>query len=89
MGFLSDVERASLTPSELVDKGTPIPTQVVSSDEYLPPRQNAAQREVEARLLDAGETSGHQPSAVFPDGGGHGGGVRGHEPGLRQCVRCL
>jgi predicted TIM-barrel fold metal-dependent hydrolase len=55
MGFLSDVERASLTPSELVDKGTPIPTQVVSSDEYLPPRQNAAQREVEARLLDMGD----------------------------------
>ena len=29
---------------------SPIPTQIVSSDEYLPPPQTAAQREVEARL---------------------------------------
>lgn len=55
MGFLTDAERASLIPSELVDKGTPIPTQIVSSDEYLPPAQNAAQREVEARMLDMGD----------------------------------
>jgi uncharacterized protein len=55
MGFLSDSERASLLPSEFVDKGLPLPTQIVSSDEYLPPRQNAAQREVEARLLDMGD----------------------------------
>jgi uncharacterized protein len=50
-GFLSDEEIAHLTPSELVDHRTPIPTQVVSSDEYYPAPQNAKQREVEARLL--------------------------------------
>ena len=55
MGFLSDEELATLIPSELVGEPTPIPTQVVSSDEYFPAAQNAKQREVEARLLDMGD----------------------------------
>jgi uncharacterized protein len=50
-GFLSDDEIAQLTPSELVAHRTPIPTQVVSSDEYYPGPQNQNQRKVEARLL--------------------------------------
>jgi hypothetical protein len=36
MGFLSDEDREKLTPSELLPNETPIPTQVVSSDEYYP-----------------------------------------------------
>jgi hypothetical protein len=36
MGFLSDEDRARLKPSELLAYETPIPTQVVSSDEYYP-----------------------------------------------------
>ena len=36
MGFLSDEDREQLTPSELLPHDTPIPTQVVSSDEYYP-----------------------------------------------------
>lgn len=50
-GMLSDEEIAGLVPSELIKERTPIPTQVVSSDEFYPDPQNAKQKEVEARLL--------------------------------------
>ena len=39
-GFLSDSELAELTPAELLPHQTPIPTQVVSSDEFAPDPQN-------------------------------------------------
>ena len=48
---LTDEEIAALMPSELVQYQTPIPTQIVSSDEFYPDPQNERQREVEARLL--------------------------------------
>jgi predicted TIM-barrel fold metal-dependent hydrolase len=48
---LTDEEIAALMPSELVPHQTPIPTQIVSSDEFYPDPQNERQREVEARLL--------------------------------------
>jgi uncharacterized protein len=51
MGFLSDDDRQKLTPSELLPYETPIPTQVVSSDEYYPFPQTEKQRELQARLL--------------------------------------
>jgi uncharacterized protein len=57
-GFLSDEEIARLTPSELVEHRTPIPTQIVSSDEYYPAPQNEKQREVEARLLAMADALG-------------------------------
>ncbi len=50
-GLLSDKELAELIPSELVPYNTPIPTQIVASDEYYPDPQNEKQREVEARVL--------------------------------------
>jgi hypothetical protein len=50
-GILTDEELAELVPSELVRHHTPIPTQVVSSDEFYPDPQNPQQREVETRLL--------------------------------------
>jgi hypothetical protein len=60
-GFLTDEERARLLPSELLPHPTPIPTQVVSSDEFYPDPQNSSQREVEARLLSiADELGGRQ-----------------------------
>jgi predicted TIM-barrel fold metal-dependent hydrolase len=37
------------------DLGTPVPTQVVSNGEYLPPPQTRAQKEVEARIQDRAE----------------------------------
>jgi uncharacterized protein len=48
---LTDEERAALMPAELCRYKTPIPTQIVSSDEFYPDPQNERQREVEARLL--------------------------------------
>ena len=52
MGFLTDDDREKLTPSELLPYDTPIPTQVVSSDEFYPYPQTEKQRELQARLLD-------------------------------------
>src|SRR3977135_1355580 len=48
---LTEEDLAVLMPSELVQHKTPIPTQMVSSDEFYPDPQNERQREVEARLL--------------------------------------
>ena len=60
-GMLSDEEIAELIPSEWVQHHTPIPTQIVASDEYYPDPQNEKQREVEARLLAmADELGGKQ-----------------------------
>ena len=47
---LTEEELAALMPSEFVQHQTPIPTQIVSSDEFVPMPQTAKQREVEARL---------------------------------------
>src|SRR6202795_2588010 len=48
---LTEEELAALMPSELLQYQTPIPTQIVSSDEFYPDPQNERQREVETRLL--------------------------------------
>jgi uncharacterized protein len=48
---LTDEERAALMPSELLQHRTPIPTQIVSSDEFYPDPQNERQKEVETRML--------------------------------------
>src|SRR4030081_1546534 len=48
---LTDEELAALMPSELCRYQTPIPTQIVASDEFYPDPQNERQREVESRLL--------------------------------------
>jgi uncharacterized protein len=59
-GFLSEKEIAELVPSELCPYQTPIPTQIVSSDEYYPDPQSEKQREVEARLLAMADDLGKQ-----------------------------
>jgi uncharacterized protein len=56
MGFLSDGDKALLMPSETLGDGTPIPTQIVSSDEFYPVPQTETQRKLHARLLDLGNT---------------------------------
>ncbi len=53
-GFLSPEELKKLKPAETASFPSPIPTQIVSSDEFYPQRQNKKQREVEARLKDMG-----------------------------------
>ncbi len=55
MRFLTDEDRARLTPSEFLEDATPIPTQMVSSDECLPFPQSEKQRELQARLLHLGD----------------------------------
>jgi hypothetical protein len=61
MGFLTEQEIKELNPSELLPHATPIPTQIVSSDEYTPPPQSEKQKQVEARLLAmADELGGKQ-----------------------------
>ena len=61
MGFLTEAEIAELVPSEFAPHATPIPTQIVSSDEFTPPPQSEQQKEVEARLLAmADELGGKQ-----------------------------
>src|SRR5580704_14391662 len=52
MRYLSDEMISGLLPAETSSFASPVPTQIVSSDEYLPIPQTAQQREVEARLVD-------------------------------------
>src|SRR5215471_21311585 len=52
MKFLSDEQLKELRPAETSSFPSPVPTQIVSSDEYLPVPQTRKQREVEARLKD-------------------------------------
>src|ERR1700723_400149 len=52
MRYLSDEMISGLLPAETSSFPSPMPTQIVSSDEYLPVPQTAQQREVEARLTD-------------------------------------
>ena len=49
--ILSDDDIAALVPAELAGERTPVPTAIVSSDEFYPTPQTDAQREVESRLL--------------------------------------
>jgi predicted TIM-barrel fold metal-dependent hydrolase len=53
MRFLSRDEMEQLRPAAEAF-ASPIPTQIVSSDEYMPAPQTAKQREVEARLKELG-----------------------------------
>jgi len=50
MKFIGPEQMHRLLPAEEAALPTPIPTQIVSSDEYLPAPQSQRQREVEARL---------------------------------------
>src|SRR5262249_61361597 len=56
MGLLSDRELAGLLPAETHAFAGPIPTQSVSSDEFVPVPQTRRQRRVEARVKELGET---------------------------------
>src|ERR1700687_2544450 len=61
MKFLTDEQLSQLQPAETSSFPSPVPTQIVSSDEYLPVPQSAKQREVEARLKEmSGALAKHQ-----------------------------
>jgi hypothetical protein len=48
--WLSEREQRLVAGAEEASAATPIPTQIVSNGEYLPPPQNATQRRVEQRI---------------------------------------
>jgi uncharacterized protein len=61
MRLLSDAELSQVLPAETHAFPGPLPTQIVSSDEYFPSPQSPAQREVEARVKALGdELARHQ-----------------------------
>ncbi len=60
MGMLSDEELAATIPAWHVGEPTPIPTQLVSSDEYLPIAQTERQKRVAARLNELGDEHGRR-----------------------------
>jgi len=56
MSLLDPSELDALVPAESVTFRSPIPTQFVSSDEFLPGAQTEKQRQVEARIKELGST---------------------------------
>ena len=52
MRFISDEDMSAVTGAEEAALPTPIPMQIVSSEEYLPTPQTAQQKEVQARLVE-------------------------------------
>ncbi len=50
MRWLSDEDHEALIPAERCEPRTPLPVRMVASEEYVPVRQTAKQRETEARL---------------------------------------
>ena len=58
MKFLTDEQLAELLPAETSSFASPVPTQIVSSDEYMPVPQTEKQRAVEARLKELSDWVG-------------------------------
>ena len=58
MGLLSNDEMAKLVRASAAVEPTPIPTQVISSDEFFPIPQTAKQKQVAARLNELGDEFG-------------------------------
>src|SRR5436189_5729009 len=74
MKFLTDEQLSELQPAETAAFPSPVPTQIVSSDEYLPVPQSEKQREVEARLKELSDGLAKRPGQsrrrVFQTGAG-------------------
>lgn len=56
MKYLTDEMISGLLPAETSSFPSPVPTQIVSSDEFAPVPQSARQKEVEARLTELSDT---------------------------------
>src|SRR5262249_62319580 len=50
--WLSEREQRLVAGAEAASAATPIPTQIVSNGEYLPPAQSDLQKRVERRILE-------------------------------------
>jgi len=55
--WLSEREQRLVAGAEAASAATPIPTQIVSNGEYLPPPQSATQKRVEARINELADTN--------------------------------
>jgi predicted TIM-barrel fold metal-dependent hydrolase len=56
--WLSEREQRLVAGAETASVATPIPTQIVSNGEYLPPLQSETQKRVERRILELADTNG-------------------------------
>lgn len=56
--WLSEREQRLVAGAEAASSAMPIPTQIVSNGEYLPPPQSAVQRRVEARINELADVNG-------------------------------
>src|SRR5499426_3459501 len=55
--WLSEREQRLVAGAETASAATPIPTQIVSNGEYLPPPQSETQKRVERRMLELADVS--------------------------------
>ena len=58
--WLSEREQRLVAGAEAASAATPVPTQIVSNGEYLPPSQSATQKQVEARINELADLNGKQ-----------------------------
>src|SRR3979409_866492 len=56
--WLSEREQRLVAGAEAASAATPIPTQIVSNGEYLPPSQSATEKKVEARIKELADLNG-------------------------------
>jgi len=56
--WLSDREQRLVAGAETASEATPIPTQIVSNGEYLPPPQSDIQKRVEKRIFELSDVNG-------------------------------
>src|SRR6202163_220845 len=56
--WLSEREQRLVAGAEAASAATPVPTQIVSNGEYLPPSQSATQKRVEARINELADLNG-------------------------------
>src|SRR3974390_3698155 len=56
--WLSEREQRLVAGAEEASAATPIPPQIVSNGEYLPPPQSATQKKVEARINEFADVNG-------------------------------
>src|SRR5438128_9181722 len=55
--WLSEREQRLVAGAETVSAATPIPTQIVSNGEYLPPPQSQTQKRLERQILELADTN--------------------------------
>src|SRR5258708_28322739 len=58
--WLSEREQRLVAGAEEASAATPIPTQIVSNGEYLPPPQSATQKRVEERINELADFNGRR-----------------------------